>query len=66
MKVEQIKGAFLAAVVGSWSAREITGAKADELMKLADELSDESWIRFYAAMHYAIAQSRRDSRGKAR
>lgn len=66
MKPEQIKGAFGAAVVGSWSAREITAEKSSALLNLSEELSDESWLRFYEALNYAIAQSDRAMRRRAR
>jgi hypothetical protein len=66
MKVEQIKGAFRAAIVGSWSAREITAEKAKTLLDLAEELSDESWLKLYEALNYAIAQSERVTRKKVR
>jgi hypothetical protein len=66
MKPEQIKGAFGAAVVGSWSAREITEHKAKVLIKLASELPDESWLRFYSALNYAMRASERAMRRRAR
>jgi hypothetical protein len=66
MKPERIKGAFRAAIVGSWSAREITQHKASVLLKLADELPDESWLRFYWAINYAIDQSGLAMRRKVR
>jgi hypothetical protein len=66
MTPEQIKGAFGAAVVGSWSAREITEHKAQVLLKLASELPDESWIRLYEALNYAMRASERAMRRKVR